>query len=279
MYKIISKEQLNQVIHRVVIDAPRVAKNAKAGQFIMIMPTEKGERIPLTIYSSDASKGTVTIIFQEAGKTTKELASFKSGGTIANIVGPLGRPTMVDKAGRMVIVGGGVGIAELVPIARHAKEMGNEVTVIIGARSKDLLILEDEIREIADRLLITTDDGSHGEKGLVTAPLKRLLDSEKFAMAYAVGPDIMMQSVCLTTKEFDLKTIVSLDANMIDATGMCGTCRVVVGTETKFACVDGPEFDGHKVDFVEFAQRQKRFNKEEKLSQDAFKKRCKCRER
>ncbi len=275
MYKILSKEQLNPVIHKLVIEAPRVAHNVSPGQFVMIMVSDEGERIPLTIYESDKNKGTITIIFQETGKTTKHLSSLNAGDSLANFTGPLGRPTSVEKSGKVVMVGGGVGIAELVPIARHAKAIGNEIVIIIGARSKDLLILEDDLKPIARELIIVTDDGSYGEKGLVTSPLKRLLKNEWFNLAYCVGPDIMMRAVCLVTKEFGLKTIVSLDANMVDATGMCGTCRVMVGTETKFACVDGPEFDGHKIDFSEFMERQKRFKREEKISLDNFAP-CKC---
>lgn len=276
MYKILHKEQLNPVVHKIVLEAPRVARNAHPGQFVIIMTDERGERIPLTIYDYNKKNGTVTIIFQETGKTTQRLARFKTDDSIANVAGPLGRPTILGKAGKVIMIGGGVGIAELTPIARYAKNLGNDVMIIIGARSKELFILEKELRGITDSVLITTDDGSHGEKGLVTAPLGRLLKKDKFDLAYCVGPDIMMKSVCAVTREFNLKTIVSLDANMVDATGMCGTCRVVVGGKTRFACVDGPEFDGHEVDFVEFMERQKRFNIEEKISLDNFKKRCKC---
>ena len=276
MYKVISKENLNPVIHKVIVEAPRIARKARAGQFVMVMIDEKGERIPLTIYDQDIKHGTITIIFQEMGKTTKALASLKANESISNITGPLGRPTIVERSGRAILIGGGVGIAELVPIARYAKGIGNELTIVIGARSKELLILEEELRVLTDRLIITTDDGSYGEKGFVTAPLKRLLEKEAFEFAYCVGPDIMMKNVSLITKGFNLKTIVSLDANMVDATGMCGTCRVMVGGETKFACVDGPEFDGHKVDFAEFMARQKRFEREEKKALEKFNSRCKC---
>ena len=276
MHRIISKERLNPVVHKAVIEAPRVARNARPGQFVMVMARESGERIPLTIYDHDDKKGTVTIIFQETGKTTKDLAAMKKGDKILNIAGPLGKPTGITEAGRMILVGGGVGIAELAPVARFAKESGGDLTVIIGARTKELLILEDELKELAGKLIVTTDDGSYGEKGLVTRPLKRLIEKEKFDLAYCVGPDIMMRSVCSVTKEAGLKTIVSLDANMVDATGMCGTCRVMVGGETKFTCVDGPEFDGHKVDFAEFMARQKRFSAEEKISLERSKGACRC---
>jgi len=279
MYKIVVKERLNALVHKIVLEAPRAARAARPGQFVIIMIDEKSERIPLTICGRDKDKGTITIIFQEAGKTTKKLARLKNGDALLNVAGPLGRPTTVTKVGKMVLIGGGVGIAELLPIAELAKDLGNDVTVIIGARSKDLLILEDELRRITQKLYITTDDGSYGQKGVVTQPLKRLLEKEKFNLAYCVGPDIMMKHVCLATKEAGLKTIVSLDANMVDGTGMCGTCRVMVGGETKFTCVDGPEFDGHQVDFTEFMARQKRFAKEERRSLEEFDKERKCEHR
>lgn len=279
MYRIISKERLNEVVHKMVIEAPRIAERTQAGQFVMIMINESGERIPLTIYDHDKKNNTITIIFQEAGKTTRALAGLSKGDALANVAGPLGRPTSVRKLGKIVLVGGGVGIAELVPIARHAKEVGNELTIIIGARTKDLLILENDLKELAHRLIIMTDNGSYGEKGLVTVPLKRLLDTEKFDMAYCVGPDIMMKVVSDVTKPYNLKTIISLDANMIDATGMCGTCRVVVGGKTRFTCVDGPEFDGHEVDFIGFMARQKRFKSQEKESLDKFQEECRCKNR
>ncbi|MBL7068650.1 MAG: sulfide/dihydroorotate dehydrogenase-like FAD/NAD-binding protein [Candidatus Omnitrophica bacterium] len=279
MHRIISKEKLNPVIHKMIIEAPRAAQRVRPGQFVIIMIDEKGERIPLTICGHDKDKGTITIIFQEAGKTTKKLARLKEGDTLLNTAGPLGRPTMVTKTGKIVLIGGGVGIAELLPIAQFAKELGGDLTIIIGARSGDLLILEDELRRLTERVYVTTDDGSYGEKGVVTQPLKRLLEKEKFSLAYCVGPDIMMKHVCLTTKEANLKTIVSLDANMVDATGMCGTCRVMVGGETKFSCVDGPEFDGHQVDFTEFMARQKRFEREERIALENFEKECRCKKR
>jgi len=276
MYRVIGIERLNPVIHRMTVEAPRVAQNAKPGQFVIVMTGEKGERIPLTVYDRDEKAGTVTIIFQEAGKTTRQLAALEAGSELACVTGPLGKPTGVGRAGSMVMVGGGVGIAELVPIAKHAKALGNGLTVIIGARSKDLLILEEELRSVAGKPLVTTDDGSYGEKGVVTTPLRRLLEKDTYDLCYCVGPGIMMKSVCAVTKEFGLKTIVSLDANMVDATGMCGTCRVMVGGKTRFSCVDGPEFDGHEVDFTEFMERQKRFRKEESISLERFEKECEC---
>lgn len=262
------------------IEAARACKNAMPGQFVMIKITENGERIPLTIFESSKEKNTITIIFQEAGKTTKELASLKKGDALSDVAGPLGKSTAITKIGKIILIGGGVGIAELLPIAKFAKEIGNELTIIIGARTKELLILEKDLKKLTEKVFVTTDDGSYGEKGLVTAPLKKLLEKETFDLAYSVGPDIMMKSVCAVTKDFALKTIVSLDANMVDATGMCGTCRVMVGNEVKFTCVDGPEFDGHKVDFNEFMARQKRFKNEEKKSLDKFEGNpgCKCKQ-
>ena len=277
MNKIIKKENLNSVTIKFIVDAQRIAKKASPGQFVMIRTDEFGERIPLTICDADTKSGEITIIFQQTGKTTKGLALLNEGSSILDITGPLGKPTMVDKIGSVIFVGGGIGVAELYPVARLSKEKGNKNTVIIGARTKELLILEDKVMSVADELVVVTDDGSRGKKGLVTDPLRELLKNKKFDLCYCVGPDIMMRAVCSVTKEFNLKTIVSLDANMVDATGMCGTCRVTVDGKTKFACVDGPEFDGHSVDFVEFMSRQVRFKEEESQSLKIFDKHCKCR--
>jgi len=276
MNKIIKKEKLNSVTTRFLIEAPRIAKKAQPGQFVIVRIDEKGERIPLTICDLDKAKGVITIIFQETGKTTAKLATLNEGALLSDVVGPLGKPTMIEKTGRVVFVGGGIGTAELFPVARLSKEKGNQNIIIIGARTKDLIILEDSVKKVSDDLIVTTDDGSYGRKALVTEPLSELLSKEKFGLCYCVGPDIMMRAVCAVTKKFNLKTIVSLDANIVDATGMCGTCRVTIGNETKFTCVDGPEFDGHLVDFVEFMARQKRFKDEEAQSLAIFKKKCKC---
>lgn len=274
--KIIRSECLNPVTTLFEIEAPLIAKNVKAGQFVVLRISETGERIPLTIAKADLSRGTITIIFQEAGKTTKELATLKKGDSISDIIGPLGKPTDFGKAGKVIFVGGGVGTAEILPVVRYAKDEGNDITVIIGARTKELLILEDELRKLSPKLIVTTDDGTYGRKGLVTEPLKELLGKERFDLVYCVGPDIMMKAVCFVTKEFGIKTLVSLDANMVDATGMCGTCRVNVGGETKFTCVDGPEFDGHLVDWDGFLKRQKRFEDEEKKALDLYNSKCTC---
>lgn len=272
MNKIIKKEKLNSVTTRFVIEAPRVANKAQAGQFVIIRIDEKGERIPLTICDFDKRDGLISIVFQEAGKTTKKLAALNEAGPLLDLVGPLGNPTMIDKTGKIVFLGGGIGIAELYPVARLSKEKGNKNTIIIGARSKEFIILENELESVSNELIITTDDGSYGKKGLVTNPLECLLKKAKFDLCYCVGPDIMMKAVSDLTRPFNLKTIVSLDANMVDATGMCGTCRVSVGGETKFSCVDGPEFDGHLVDFDEFMARQARFKEEEAKALELFEK-------
>jgi len=273
--KVLRKEKLNSVTTKFVLEIPYIAKKAQPGQFVVIRTDEKGERIPLTICDSDKIAGSIAIIFQEVGKTTKKLAKFSEGDALLDVTGPLGKPTMVRKVGSVVFVGGGIGNAELLPILKFSKEIGNKNTVIIGARTKELIILEKEIKDASSRLIITTDDGSYGEKGLVTDVLRRLSDKENFDLCYCVGPDIMMKAVANLTKEFSLKTIVSLDANMVDATGMCGTCRVGIGSETKFCCVDGPEFDGHLVNWDEFMTRQTRFKEEEEESLNLFNKQCK----
>ena len=269
-YKVLEKKRLNSAMWRIVIDAPVVAKTAKAGQFVIIKIDDKGERIPLTINLADPKKGAITVIFQEVGTTTKKLGCMKEGDSLGDLLGPLGKPTDFGKAGKVVLVAGGVGIAEILPIAKYAKACGNYVLTILGIRTKELLILEEEIKNHSDRLIITTDDGSYGVKGLVTGPLKEEMAKAKFDLCYSVGPDIMMKAVSETTKAAALKTLVSLDANMVDATGMCGTCRVSVGGETRFVCVDGPEFNGHLVDWDLFLKRQKRFADEEKRSLEAF---------
>lgn len=269
-HKIIEKTRLNSVIWKAVVEAPLVARNAKAGQFVIIKIDEKGERIPLTINDSDPKKGTIAIIFQEVGTTSKRLGLLKKGDLISDLLGPLGRATDFGKIGKVVLVAGGVGIAEILPIAKYAKQCGNIVFTIIGGRTRELVILEKELREYSDNLIVTTDDGSYGIKGLVIDPLREFLSVEQLNLCYCVGPDIMMKAVSEVTKACGLKTLVSLDANMVDATGMCGTCRVMVGQEVKFVCVDGPEFDGHLVDWDGFLKRQKRFVEEEKKSLEYF---------
>lgn len=269
-YRILEKARLNPVIWKMVLDAPFVARRAKAGQFVIVKIDEKGERIPLTINDSDAASGTITIIFQEAGATTKHLGCLNRGDEISDLLGPLGKETDFGNCGKVALVAGGVGIAEILPIAKYAKEQGNYVLTIIGARTKEILILEEELKTYSDKLIVTTDDGSYGVKGLVLHPLREAIAAGIFKLCYCVGPDIMMKAVSETTKPCALKTLVSLDANMVDATGMCGTCRVIVGGKTQFVCVDGPEFDGHLVDWDAFLKRQKRFIEEEKRSVEHF---------
>lgn len=269
-YKILKKTKLNSLMWNIVIDAPLIACNAKAGQFVIVRIDELGERIPLTINNSDNKKGTITIIFQEAGATTKRMGCLKEGAVIKDVLGPLGRATNFGKVGKIVLVAGGVGIAEILPIAKYAKASGNTIFTIIGGRTKELVILEKEIKEYSDKIFITTNDGSYGIKGLVIDPLREFMSKEALDLCYCVGPDIMMKAVCEATKTCGVKTLVSLDANMVDATGMCGTCRVMVGGEVKFVCVDGPEFDGHLVDWDLFLKRQKRFAVEENRALENF---------
>ena len=256
MYKIISKRELNPTVTMMDIEAPLVAKKAQPGQFIILRVDENGERIPLTVAGCDSEKGTVKIIFQIVGASTELLNHKNEGDYIQDFVGPLGRATHTDGLKKVAIVGGGVGCAIALPVAQKLHELGCKVHSIIGFRSKDLLILEDEFKAASDKLVIMTDDGSYGEKGVVTEPLKRLIESgEQYDEVIAIGPLIMMKFVTLTTKPYNIKTIVSMNPIMIDGTGMCGGCRLTVGGKTKFACVDGPEFDGFEVDFDEAMSR------------------------
>jgi ferredoxin/flavodoxin---NADP+ reductase len=264
MYEIIEKQVLSDNVQLMKIKAPLVAKKAKPGQFIILRIDEKGERIPLTIADYDGKKGTVTIIFMEVGKTTKQLGMMNKGDSLLNFVGPLGVPSEIENFGTVVCIGGGVGIAPLYPIIKALKQEGNQVISILGARNKSLLMLEKEIAEFSDELHIATDDGSKGTKGFVTTVLQKLIDDgKKIDIVWSIGPVIMMKVVSDLTKKYDLKTIVSLNPIMVDGTGMCGGCRVTVGGEIKFACVDGPEFDGHKVDFDNLMLRNRRFIEEE----------------
>ena len=260
MYKIVKKQPLNPTVTRMEIEAPLIAKKAKPGQFIILRVDENGERIPLTVAGYDREKGTVTIIFQIVGATTEKLNHLNEGECLHDFVGPLGVPTHVDGLKKVCVIGGGVGCAIALPIARELHAMGAEVTSIIGFRNQDLVILEDEFKACSDHFTLMTDDGSYGEKGNVTAPLKTLLENgERFDEVIAIGPLIMMKFVCLTTKEYDQKTVVSMNPIMVDGTGMCGGCRLTVGGKTKFACVDGPDFDGHEVDFDEAMSRSRSY--------------------
>ena len=260
MYKIVKKQPLNPTVTRMEIEAPLIAKKAKPGQFIILRVDENGERIPLTVAGYDREKGTVTIIFQIVGATTEKLNHLNEGECLHDFVGPLGVPTHVDGLKKVCVIGGGVGCAIALPIAEELHAMGAEVTSIIGFRNQDLVILEDEFKACSDHFTLMTDDGSYGEKGNVTAPLKTLLENgERFDEVIAIGPLIMMKFVCLTTKEYDQKTVVSMNTIMVDGTGMCGGCRLTVGGKTKFACVDGPDFDGHEVDFDEAMSRSRSY--------------------
>jgi len=252
-------------IHLFRFSAPKIARKAKAGQFVVVMIDEKGERIPLTVADSNAKDGTLTIVFMEVGKTTQQLGLLQEGDSIMSLTGPLGLPTEVEKFGTVVCVAGGFAVAPIMPIARAMKQAGNKVISILGARSKSLLFWEDELRSVSDKLIVTTDDGTYGRKGLVTEPLKELLEGpEKIDRVIAIGPSVMMKFCAKTTEPFKVKTIVSLNPIMVDGTGMCGCCRVSVGGQTKFACVDGPDFDGHQVDWDLLAARQRTYLPEEK---------------
>ena len=256
MYKIVRKKELNSSVTLMEIEAPFIAKKAKAGQFIIFRIDEMGERVPLTIAGYDREKGTVTIIFQKVGFSTNALGNLNEGDYIQDFVGPLGKPTHVEGVKRVCVVGGGVGCAIALPSAAAFKEAGAEVDVVVGFRNKDIVILEDEFKAVSDNMYLMTDDGSYGEQGFVTVKLQQLLESGRnYDAVLAIGPIPMMKFVCKTTEPFGVKTMVSLNPIMIDGTGMCGGCRVTVGGETKFACVDGPEFDGHKVDFAELMSR------------------------
>ncbi|RME20810.1 MAG: sulfide/dihydroorotate dehydrogenase-like FAD/NAD-binding protein [Deltaproteobacteria bacterium] len=277
--EVLENRKLSDKVNQYVVYAPEIAKRRKAGQFIIIRVNEAGERIPLTIADADPEAGTITLVVQEVGKSTAELALTEPGHVLADIVGPLGSPTHVEKVGTVVMVGGGIGIAPAHPIAQAFKQAGNRVVSILGARTKDLLIMEDEMRATSDEVLICTDDGSYGQKGLVTDVLKQLIENEgKPDLVVAIGPVIMMKFVSLLTKEYGIPTIVSLNPIMVDGTGMCGGCRVTVGGETKFGCVDGPEFDGHLVDFDELMKRQAFYREQEKLAYEQFQHRCRIRD-
>ncbi len=273
MYKIVRREVLAEDSDLFEIHAPEIAKKAKAGQFVIIRINETGERIPLTLADFDAKKGTITLVALRVGKTTHLLSTLKAEDEILDVVGPLGNPTEIDNYGRVICVGGGLGIATIITICKKLKDAGNYVIGIIGARTKNLIIFEDKLRGICNELHISTDDGSYGHHGFVTDILKKLLDEDNPINAiWAIGPAIMMKFVCKTTESYKIKTIVSLNPIMVDGTGMCGACRVEVDNKTKFTCVHGPEFDGHKVNWDLLLSRQQMYLNSEKLSLDEFKK-------
>ena len=269
--QIIRKEELAPNIKLFEIDQPLIARKVQPGQFVVVRHNEKGERIPLTVADYDRDRGTITIIFQEVGKSTYEMGELTVGDTLLDVVGPLGQPSEIANYGTVVCIGGGVGIAPVYPITRALKDAGNHTIAIIGARTKELLFWEERFREISHELYITTDDGTYGRKGFVSDELQRLIDDGyKIDRVWAIGPAIMMKVVCDVTRPHQIKTIVSLNPIMVDGTGMCGACRVEVGGETKFTCVDGPEFDGHLVDFDLLMKRQSIYKEQEKLALDLY---------
>ncbi len=271
MFEITEKRELAHLVKLLKIRAPRIAKKRKAGQFVVLRLNEHGERIPLTIADSDAEEGTITIIVQEVGKTTAMLSSKRKGDTILDVVGPLGKPTHIENYGTAVCVGGGIGTAVTYPIGRALKDAGCRVVSIIGSRTKDLLILEEEMRSVSDEFFVTTDDGSYGHHGFVTNVLDALIkEGMKIDIVLAVGPVPMMRAVSEVTRPHGIHTMVSLNPIMVDGTGMCGACRVTIGGQTRFVCVDGPEFDGHEVDFDELIRRNRSYLKEERMAMEEF---------
>ena len=271
MFKIVKREQFSPVTYLWKLEAPDIAKAAQPGHFVIVRHGDGGERVPLTIADFDKEKGTLTFIFQEVGFSTKKLGSMKPGDSVAAVLGPLGKATHVEKFGTVFCIGGGVGIAEMFPVALAYKKAGNRIIGIIGARTKELLILEVQLRSVCDELLIATDDGSVGVKGFVTDILSARLEKDMPCLVYAVGPVLMMEKVAAMTRPNKIKTIVSLNPIMVDATGMCGVCRVSVGGKTRFACVDGPEFDAHQINWDELSARLSLFKTEEKSALDKYK--------
>ncbi len=274
MFQIVHREEMAEgtvVLNEIL--APGIAAKAKPGQFVILRANEGGERIPLTMAETNKEEGTITIIYQIVGKSTALFKTLKKGDSYLDVIGPLGKPTHIEKIGKIACVGGGTGVAVIHPITRGYKEAGNEVTAIIGARTRDLLILEDKMRAASHHLRVCTDDGSYGHHGFVTDVLKEILEGKGSDLVVAIGPVPMMKFTCDLTKKYNVKTVVSLNPIMVDGTGMCGCCRVTVGGQTRFACVDGPEFDGHKVDFNELTHRLQAYVNEEKVSYEAFLKR------
>lgn len=260
MNKIVEKEHFSEHVVKLVMEAPLIARSRRAGHFVIVRADEGGERIPLTIADADTEKGTITLIIQEIGVSTKKICALEVGDSLADVVGPLGQATHIEKFGTLVCCGGGVGVAPLLPIIKAMKQAGNRVISILAARTADLIILEDQVKEYSDEVIIMTDDGSAGKKGLVTAGVEEVINREKVDMVVTIGPAIMMKFVALTTKKYDVPTMCSLNTIMVDGTGMCGACRVTVDGKTKFVCIDGPEFDAHKVNFDEMLMRLKSYN-------------------
>ncbi|MFC2023531.1 sulfide/dihydroorotate dehydrogenase-like FAD/NAD-binding protein [Chloroflexota bacterium] len=277
MYEILVKEDLAPVSKLFDVRAPVVARKARPGQFVIVRIDEEGERVPLTIADYDRQRGTITLVFQEVGKTTMQMGCMGEGDRFASVTGPLGQESEIEEYGTVLCVGGGVGIAPIYPIARALKEAGNRVLSIIGARNKDLLFWEDKMRAVSDELIVCTDDGSYGRKALVTIPIKEMLESgPPIKHIWAIGPAIMMKFCALTTQPFGVPTVVSLNSIMVDGTGMCGACRVEVGGQTRFVCVDGPEFDGHQVDWDQLLARQRIYLEQEKQAVEKWEHGCQC---
>jgi ferredoxin--NADP+ reductase len=274
--KILEKKELSEKVFKMVLEGPRLSRKWRAGQFVVLRIHEEGERFPLTIADVDREKGTVTIVFQVAGKSTGHLADLQVGESVMDLVGPLGKPTHIEKVGTVACIGGGVGMSLVYPIARAMKQAGNHVISIIGARTRELIFMEEEMRSVSDEFLVATDDGSYGYRGLVSLALADtyLIPGRKIDQAVAIGPVPMMRAVCFITRQYNIPTMVSLNSIMVDGTGMCGACRVSVGGKTRFVCVDGPEFDGHQVDFQGLMNRQKIYLPEEKQCYDHY---CSCR--
>jgi ferredoxin--NADP+ reductase len=272
VYEILAREDLAPVTKLFEVRAPVVAQKAKAGQFVIVRIHTEGERVPLTIADYDREQGTITLVFQEVGKTTMQMGTLRPGDCFASVTGPLGVPSEIEAYGTVLMIGGGVGIAPIYPIARELRAAGNTVISVIGARNKELLFWEDKMRAVSDELIVCTDDGSYARKALVTIPTKELLEAGRpIERIWAIGPAIMMKFCALTTKPFGVPTIVSLNSIMVDGTGMCGACRVEVGGKTRFVCVDGPEFDGHEVDWDQLLARQRIYPEQEKLAVDKWK--------
>jgi len=263
MSKILEKEFFSKNVVKLVLEAPEIARTRKPGHFVIIRIDEKGERIPLTITSADEKKGTITLVIQRVGVTSAKLCNMNVGDVIMDVVGPLGTATHIEKVGTVLCAGGGVGVAPMLPIVEGLKKAGNRVITVLAARSKDLIILEDQMREFSDEVIVMTDDGSYGKKGLVTAGMEEVINREKVDLCFVIGPAIMMKFGALTTKKYNIPTIASLNTIMVDGTGMCGACRVHIGGKTRFVCIDGPEFDAHQVDFDEMMTRLGAYKEQE----------------
>jgi len=270
MNRIIEKEFFSENVVRLEIDAPRIAKARRAGHFVIVKVGDTGERIPLTIASSNPEKGTITLVIQRVGVSSRRITELEVGDELTDLVGPLGEATHIENVGTVLACGGGVGVAPLLPIVEALKKAGNRVITILAARNKDLIILEEQISAYSDEVIVMTDDGSYGKKGLVTNGMKEVMEREKVDLSVVIGPAIMMKFAALTTKEYKVPTVASLNTIMVDGTGMCGACRITVGGKTKFVCVDGPEFDGHKIDFDEMLFRLSAYQTEEAAAFETY---------